>query len=58
MAASSPSAAARTQAAIWKLASEGKISPASTRELPLDDWRDAFDSLADRKVIGKAVITP
>ena len=27
-------------------------------ELPLSEWRAAFDLLADRKVIGKAVIRP
>ena len=44
--------------AIWKLADEGKVKPRVDAEYPLDDWRDAFDSLADRKVIGKTVIRP
>ena len=45
-------------AAIWNLASEGKLKPRVYREYALDDWRAAFDSLADRQVIGKSVITP
>lgn len=44
--------------AIWKLANEGKIRPRVHAELPLDQWREAFDLLANRQVIGKAVIAP
>ncbi|HEX6865654.1 MAG TPA: zinc-binding dehydrogenase, partial [Caulobacteraceae bacterium] len=44
--------------AIWKLADEGKIRPRVHAELPLDQWREAFDLLANREVIGKAVIVP
>ena len=44
--------------AVWDLANEGKIKPRVHAELPLDAWREAFDLLADRKVIGKAVIRP
>ena len=46
------------QQAIWKLADEGKVRPRVDREYALDDWRAAFDSLADRKVVGKSVIVP
>ena len=45
-------------AAIAELAAEGRIRPRVHAELPLASWRDAFDLLADRKVIGKAVIRP
>jgi NADPH2:quinone reductase len=45
-------------AAIWKLAAEGRLKPRVYREYALDDWRAAFDSLADRQVIGKSVIVP
>jgi NADPH2:quinone reductase len=45
-------------AAIWKLAAEGKLKPRVHQEYALDDWRSAFDSLADRTVIGKAVVRP
>jgi NADPH2:quinone reductase len=44
--------------AIWKMADEGAISPHVHAELPLDRWREAFDLLAERKVVGKAVIVP
>jgi NADPH:quinone reductase len=44
--------------AVWDLANEGKIRPRVHAELPLAAWREAFDLLADRKVIGKAIIRP
>ena len=44
--------------AIWKLADEGKIRPRVHAELPLENWREAFDLLANRQVVGKAVIVP
>jgi NADPH:quinone reductase len=45
-------------AAIWKMAAEGKLKPRVYKEYALNDWRGAFDSLGDRQVIGKSVITP
>jgi NADPH2:quinone reductase len=45
-------------AAIWKMADEGVIRPHVHAELPLDRWREAFELLAERKVVGKAVIVP
>jgi NADPH2:quinone reductase len=53
-----PERGRENQAAIWGLAEEGAIRPRVDREYALDDWRAAFDSLADRKVVGKSVITP
>ena len=44
--------------AIWRLAEEGRVKPRVDAEYALDDWRKAFDSLADRKVIGKTVVRP
>ena len=44
--------------AVWDLANEGKIKPRVHAELPLAAWREAFDLLSQRKVIGKAVIRP
>lgn len=44
--------------AIWKLAEDGKVRPRVDAEYPLSQWREAFDSLADRKVIGKTVVRP
>ncbi|HVN02168.1 MAG TPA: NADPH:quinone oxidoreductase family protein [Caulobacteraceae bacterium] len=45
-------------AAIWKMANEGKLRPRVYKEYALDDWRAAFDSLAERQVVGKSVIVP
>jgi NADPH2:quinone reductase len=44
--------------AIWKLAEEGRVRPRVDAEYPLADWRAAFDTLADRKVVGKTIIRP
>ena len=44
--------------AVWRLADEGKIRPRVFAELGLDQWREAFDLLSERRVIGKAVIRP
>lgn len=44
--------------AVWRMAAEGVIHPRVHAELPLDRWREAFDLLADRRVVGKAVIRP
>jgi NADPH2:quinone reductase len=44
--------------AVWKLANDGAIRPRVHAELPLDRWHEAFDLLANREVIGKAVIVP
>jgi NADPH:quinone reductase len=44
--------------AIWRLAEDGLIRPRVHAELPLGNWRAAFDLLANREVIGKAVIVP
>jgi len=44
--------------AVAELAASGRIRPRVHAELPLMRWREAFDLLADRQVIGKAVIRP
>ena len=44
--------------AVWDLADQGVIRPRVHAELPLDHWREAFNLLADRKVVGKAIIRP
>lgn len=53
-----PERGRENQAAIWKLAEEGRLKPRVYKEYALADWRAAFDSLADRQVIGKSVIVP
>jgi NADPH2:quinone reductase len=44
--------------AIWRLADEGRIRPRVHAQLPLGRWREAFELLARRQVIGKAVLIP
>jgi NADPH2:quinone reductase len=53
-----PDGGRENTAAVAKLAAEGRIKPRVHAELPLERWREAFDLLAERKVIGKAVIRP
>ena len=44
--------------AVWAMAAAGTIHPRVHAELPLADWRAAFDLLTDRQVVGKAIIRP
>jgi NADPH2:quinone reductase len=53
-----PEKGRENQEAIWRLAEEGQVKPRVDKEFALADWRAAFDSLADRKVIGKTIVRP
>ncbi|WP_269714648.1 NADPH:quinone oxidoreductase family protein [Caulobacter sp. NIBR2454] len=53
-----PERGAEDRESVWRLADEGRIRPRVHAELPLDRWREAFDLLADRQVVGKAVMRP
>ena len=53
-----PDRGAENARAVWTLADEGLIRPRVHAELPLSAWRDGFDLLANREVIGKAVLRP
>jgi NADPH2:quinone reductase len=53
-----PAEAAENADTIWGMGAQGLLKPRVHAELPLDRWREAYDLLADRKVIGKAIITP
>lgn len=53
-----PDKGRENHAAIWKLAEEGKVKPRVDREYPLDEWRAAFETLANRTVVGKTIIRP
>jgi len=44
--------------AIAKLASNGKITPTIDRTLPLSRWREGFDAMARRELVGKVVFEP
>ena len=41
-----------------KLAEDGLVKPRVDAEYPLSGWREAFETLAQRKVVGKTIIRP
>ncbi len=45
-------------AAIRKLAEAGRIKPAIGARLPLSNWREGFEAMANREVVGKVVFEP
>ena len=53
-----PEKGRENQAAIWRLAESGAMRPRVHAEYPLEGWRDAFETLAQRTVVGKTVIRP
>jgi NADPH2:quinone reductase len=53
-----PQKGRENNAAIWKMAEDGLVKPRVDKEYALDDWRAAFDTLADRKVVGKTIVRP
>lgn len=53
-----PEKGRENDAAIWMLAEEGLVKPRVDAEYPLDGWREAFETLAQRKVVGKTIIRP
>jgi len=53
-----PAKGAENNEAIWKLAEDGLVKPRVDHEYPLDQWREAFETLAQRKVVGKTIIRP
>ena len=44
--------------AITALAEAGRITPAIDRILPLSQWREGFDAMASRALVGKVVFVP
>lgn len=53
-----PQKGAENIAAIWKMADEGQVKPRVDQEFALADWQAAFDTLSERKVVGKTIIRP
>lgn len=53
-----PERGAENIAAIDALAASGAIRPTVYAELPLDRWREGFEMLENREVIGKVVLCP
>ena len=46
------------QSAITKLAEDGRIIPAIDRILPLTHWREGYEAMARRELVGKVVFQP
>lgn len=53
-----PERGAAISAEIAKLAGHGRINPAIDRILPLSRWREGFDAMARRELVGKVVFEP
>lgn len=46
------------QSAIARLAEDDRITPAIDRILPLSRWREGFEAMAQRELVGKVVFVP
>jgi NADPH2:quinone reductase len=53
-----PEKGAQNQEAIWQLAAQGKISPHVHARLPLSQWRDGFQMMANREIVGRVIFEP
>ncbi len=53
-----PEQGRRIRDEIWRWAAEGKTRPSVFAELPLDHWREAFELMRDRRLVGKVVLRP
>jgi NADPH2:quinone reductase len=53
-----PDRGRENQAAIWQWAEEGLVRPLVHAEVPLADWRRAFEMMRDRQVVGKVALLP
>lgn len=43
---------------VWRWAAEGATHPTVFAELPLSAWRDAFELMRDRRLVGKVILRP
>lgn len=43
---------------IWRWAAEGVTQPTVFAELPLERWREAFELMRDRRLVGKVILRP
>nr|HPI47162.1 zinc-binding dehydrogenase [Hyphomonadaceae bacterium] len=43
---------------IWRWAAEGVTRPTVFAELPLENWRGAFELMRDRRLVGKVILKP
>lgn len=44
--------------AVAALAADGRLNPHIDRTLPLERWREAYDAMARREIVGKIVLEP
>lgn len=53
-----PERGARIRAEVAAMVADGRVSPRVDRILPLSLWRDGFEAMARRELIGKVVFVP
>ncbi len=53
-----PDRARIIQEQIWRWAAEGRTRPTIFAELPLENWREAFALMRERRLVGKVVLRP
>lgn len=53
-----PDRGARIAQTVADMASKGQISPAIDREVPLSRWREAFEAMDQRELVGKVILRP
>ena len=53
-----PDRGARIAQAVADMASKGQISPAIDREVPLSRWREVFQAMDQRELVGKVILRP
>ncbi len=53
-----PEEGRRIREELWRWAAEGRTRPTVFAELPLDRWREAFELMRDRRLVGKVVLRP
>ena len=53
-----PERGAAIAQAVNDLAEAGKIAPVIDRTLPLSQWREGFEAMANRELVGKVVLEP
>ncbi|MFN3515703.1 MAG: NADPH:quinone oxidoreductase family protein [Novosphingobium sp.] len=46
------------RAAVATLAADGRLNPHIDRIVPLANWREAYQAMADRQIVGKIVLEP
>ena len=51
-----PDRGRENQAAIWKWAEEARVHPRIHAEVPLAEWRRAFEMMRSREIVGKVAI--